>query len=271
MSEHAFLTPPPPGALPESGGAAATDPRIARAEGRLAMLRELAELGMALTRELTRRTLESPETPGAEVAANTNANDNPKSAPRAVPGPRHDPAESFARLSRAVRLTLALEAKAEEELGAVLAGVKAPSTESPPAAANDGGFISGRLPRDYPSAHRNRIRDAVFDAINREVTDIIPAHEALDALYERLIEGERYDAFVHRPFKEAVAAICDDLGLHPDWSRWTDDGFPPRAEGESGYVWQLLWGPSRDRVEKFRERDRQQAAGAPAARRPRLE
>ncbi|HWF01430.1 MAG TPA: hypothetical protein VG248_16640 [Caulobacteraceae bacterium] len=263
---NAFRTAPPPAALPESSSDDATDPRVARAEERLAMLRELAELGMALTRELTRRTLESPEAPEGGPAADAN----PKGAPRTIPGPRHDPAESFARLSRAVRLTLALEAKAEEELSALITGVKDRAAASPPA-ANDGGFPSGRLPRDYPSAHRNKVRDAIFDVINREVTDIYPAQETLDLLYERLIEGERYDAFVHRPLKEAVAAICDDLGLHPDWSRWTDDGFPPRPTGESGYDWQDCWGPTRARVEKLRELDRQQAAGAPAAGGPRLE
>ncbi|MDB5481336.1 MAG: hypothetical protein JWO83_2389, partial [Caulobacteraceae bacterium] len=213
-----------------------------------------------------RRTLEAPETPEAAPAADAN----PNAAPRAIPGPRHDPAESFARLSRAVRLTLALEAKAEEELSAVLAGVKDRSAESPPAANDDDGSWRP-LPRDYPSAHRNKIRDAVFDAINREVTDIYPAQETLDVLYERLIEGERYDAFVHRPLREAVAAICDDLGLNPDWSRWTDDGFPPRAQGERGHVWQDYWAPTRTRIEKLRDLDRQQAAGAPAAGGPRLE
>src|SRR5271165_5478725 len=117
MSKDALLPPPAPGSLPGGDSADTTDPRVARAEQRLAMLRELAELGMALTRELTRRTLQTSE---ALPAADANA----KSASRAIPGPRHDPAESFARLSRAVRLTLALEAKAEEELSALIAGVK---------------------------------------------------------------------------------------------------------------------------------------------------
>ncbi|HEY5105462.1 MAG TPA: hypothetical protein VII73_01685, partial [Caulobacteraceae bacterium] len=107
------------------------------------------------------------------------------------------------------------------------------------------------LPRDYPCAHRNRIRDAVFDVVNREVTDVDAADDVLDALYERLTEGERYDAFVHRPLKEAVAAICDDLGLTPDWSRWTGDGWPPPGNGPH-YQWQSLWAPSRERIGKPR-------------------
>jgi hypothetical protein len=241
MSDHALLTPPSRAPSPET---TAADPRIARAEQRLATLRELAELGMALTRELTRRTLEAREEP--EAAA---ANPNP---PRAVPGPRHDPAESFARLSRAVRLTLALEAKVEDDLNALIAGGMDRCAERAPADDGDDDDDAWlELPRDYPSAHRNRIRDAVYDVINREITDIYPAHEVLDALYERLTEGERYDAFVHRPLKEAVAAICDDLGLSPDWSRWTDDGWPPPGEGPR-YEWQSLWGPNRERIRKRR-------------------
>ena len=103
------------------------------------------------------------------------------------------------------------------------------------------------LPRDYPSAHRNRIRDAVFDVINREISDLIPAQEILDTLYERLTEGERYDAFVHRPLRAAVEAICDDLGLNPDWSRWADDAWAPPPPGSPRYAWQLIWAPSRRR------------------------
>jgi hypothetical protein len=48
---------PPSGALRERDGADAADPRIARAEQRLAMLRELSDLGMAMTRRLARRAL----------------------------------------------------------------------------------------------------------------------------------------------------------------------------------------------------------------------
>jgi hypothetical protein len=242
MSEPALLPPPSRDAFPDSDRATGPDPRVARAEQRLAMLRELAELGMALTRELTRRTLEAPEELPTPPAA--------KADPRTVPGPRHDPAESFARLSRAVRLTLALEATVEGELSDLRAGGIGGSAASPLADdAND--RVYEDLPRDYPSAHRNRIRDAVHEVINREIVDLIPAHEVLDTLYERLTEGERYDVFVHRPLKEAVAAICEDLGLHPDWGRWTGEGWPPPPEGPR-HAWQMLWAPRRGRVQERR-------------------
>jgi len=244
MSEQAPLTLPPRGVPPGSEDGAAADPRIVRAEQRLAMLRDLAELGMALARDLARRTLEAPDE--AEPAADADAGPNaaPRNASRAVPGPRHDPAESFARLSRAVRLTLALEARVDQELSALVTGEPGRAAESPLAGGDDDDGRYRLLSPDHPSAHRNRIRDAVFDVINREITELIPAHDILDALHERLTEGERYDDFVHRPFRETVAAICEDLGLHPDWSRWTDDGWPPPGDGPRK-MWQCLWAPHR--------------------------
>ena len=193
------------------------------------MLRELAELGMALAREVIRRALETPENPQAAPGAEAT----PASAPR--PAPRRDPADSFARLSRAVRLTLALEAAVEEQLSALRApGMdrSLPSRDSAAAADDDDDDYTdddddSPLPYDYPCARRNTIRDAVFDVINREITDIYPAQEILDTLYERLTEGERYDAFVHAPLRVAVAAICEDLGLHPDWTDWVGDDWTP--------------------------------------------
>jgi hypothetical protein len=236
MSPDASPDAPPPAGPPE--GDAASDPRIARAEQRVAMLRELAELGMALTREMARRALAPPAEPEAPAA-------------RAAAGPRHDPADAFARLSRAVRLTLALEAKADEALTALRAGAAVLAAQTPldPYGDDDDDADDRPPPRDYPSAWRNRIRDNVFDAINREVTDIYPAQEILDDLYERLTEGERYDAFVHRPLREAVEAICQDLGLHPDWSQWTDEGWPPPPQSGKRHAWERFWAPQRRRLQ----------------------
>ena len=62
----------------------APDPSILRAERRLRLLEELAEIGMELVRALKPRA-EAAETAGGK-----------------------DPADAFAPLSRAIRLTLAL-------------------------------------------------------------------------------------------------------------------------------------------------------------------
>ena len=211
---------------------------ITHAQRRLAMLRRLADLGMRLVEELTERAI----------------------AASGQPEPRHDPGQSFARASRAVRLTLALEARFEQDLANLRAG-GAPSAQTvdpypqPP-------FENPSKKKDHPSAHRNRTRDNVWDVMNSEVTDIYPAHELLDDLHERLTEGERYDRFLYRPLRESVEAICEDLGLTPDWSRWTEDGFPPDRP-DRRYNWPSLWRPDPERAERRRLANAEALADAP--------
>jgi hypothetical protein len=215
----ASLAPEPPAAM------------IERAEQRLTMLRRLAELGMKLAEELTQRTLAASKDPE----------------------PRHDPAGSFARVSRAVRLTLALEAKVDQDLAALRQGPAVQDIDWAAVPGQPRVFPSRRVSKDHPSAHRNKVRDNVWEVINEEVRDIYPAQEVLDSLHERLTEGERYDAFLFRPLRESVEAICADLNLTPDWSRWTDDGFPPDTR-TTRYDWPDMWSPDSARAEARRQR-----------------
>lgn len=212
---------------------------IEHAERRLATLRRLAELGMKLAEELAGRAV-----PGADR-----------------PEPKHDPAESFARISRAVRLTLALEAKFEQDLAALRAGdaVAAPSVDPHPRPPFDDPW--GLKKRDHPSAHRNRIRDNVWDVMNHEIEDLYQSQELLDSLHERLTEGERYDSVLYRPLRESVEAICKDLGLAPDWSRWTEDGFPPDTRNPR-HNWASMWRPNPERAEARRLANAERKAAA---------
>ncbi len=227
------------------------------------MLRDLAELGMEIARDLVRRTVNAPDDDKAASGTSCAAGAHARQAPR------HGPAQSFARLSRAIRLTIAFEARTDERLSALRAGAQPraprppaqarsqaqaqaqarpqatpqPKSPAPPAPAADPGWYRTLLPRNYPSAHRNKIREAVWSAMNITITDLREAHEKLDDLYEWLSEGERYDEFVELPFKEAVAAICDDLGLKPDWSRWNGEGFTQPPPGAPRRQWQNVWQP----------------------------
>ena len=213
---------------------------ITGAQRRLAMLGRLAELGMQLAEGLARR---------AAAAADDSE-------------PKHDPAESFARASRAVRLALALEARFEQDLAGLreaAAAASAAATTVATTVASTGDPLARpplanprRLnPRDHPSTHRNRIRDNVRDVMNHEITDIFPAQEMLDDLHERLTEGERYDSLLYRPLRESVEAICNDLGLTPDWSRWTEDGFPPETR-TTRRQWSSFWAPDPSRAKARR-------------------
>ena len=233
MSEHA--TPA------QSAAADAPDPRIARAEERLVMLRELAELGMQLARELTRIVAATPDS--AEAAPDADACFMPAPSPRR--GPRIDPAADFARLSRAVRLTLALEATVEDRLDALRAGEMDSAAED-----RDQPWVCHRpFPGDYSTSQRNKVRDAIFNIVDRDVTDLHQARDILETCHERLTESERYDAFGRLPLREAVETICEDLRFQPDWSLWTDeDGWPP-SPLTPRQIWDRFW-PTPEQLRK---------------------
>jgi hypothetical protein len=195
--------------------------RICNAEQRLAVLRDLTELGMALTRHLVRCTLDDSPAPAAEAAP--------------APAPRRDPADAFARLSRAIRLTLALEAKAEGQLAVLRTLAKAPAgAESP-------------FPGNHTCPRRNRVRNAVFDTVDREITgremsDYDLAKDILETTHESLAEGEAFEALVDLPLKEAVEKVFRYFKMQPDLSHWTEHGPPPstRAPAE---IWRRFWAP----------------------------
>jgi hypothetical protein len=186
---------------------AATDPRLAvalaRAERRLELLQELAGMGMSLARELNQRFIEGPHRPD----------------------PRPDPARAFAAVSRAVRLTLILEARTEKQILAWRRGDLSSLKELEPEP-----FLAPRF--DPPAQRRERVRDCVGAVIDREALDPNEAEWMRRRVQRELIEAETLDD--HRlkgGFRACVEAICDDLGLKPDWSRWSDDhGFDFEAD-----------------------------------------
>jgi hypothetical protein len=212
----------------ESDLSEALDRRIIHAEQRLEVLRELTELGMALARDLTRRALAAPEAPAAEAA----------------PAPRRDPADAFARLSRAIRLTVALEEKSEDQLIALRAGGMAPVAESPAVSehARKPWNEHAPFPGDHASPRRNAIRDAVFDVVDREVTDLETAYRILENTHDWLAEGKDFDFLVRRSLKDAVTAIFKYFDVPVDLSHWTDDG-PPPSTRTARQIWERFWPP----------------------------
>jgi hypothetical protein len=50
--------------------------------------------------------------------------------------------------------------------------------------------------------------------------------ELLDALEERLADDLPYIDVEYQPLRETVERLCADLGLSPDWSCWTEHGWP---------------------------------------------
>jgi hypothetical protein len=181
---------------------------VARAERRLRVLEEIGEIGMRLMRKL--------DDPPATKADAT----------------RPDPAAAFAKLSRAVRLTLDLEARVEEDLRAALAGevtAHEKRRETRDRLAGKGDDPDGP---DEKARHAavSRVEDQVEIAITREAESEKEYLERLAALEERLEWDEAYNDVRDQPFREVVEALCKDIGLTPDWSDWSDDGWPGPPE-----------------------------------------
>jgi hypothetical protein len=106
----------------------------------------------------------------------------------------------------------------------------------------------------HADTHAGRVRALVWDVINHETDDIYRGQRLVEALHERLIESDRFDAFLYRPLKEGVEAVCADLGLTPDWSRWTGEGWAPSPIRRQ---WELCWD-----IYDPRERARERSSGS---------
>lgn len=190
---------------------------IARAERRRAMLEHLAEVGTALADEIAKRFIDGPY----------------------YPEPRNDPGRSFAAVSRAVRLTLALEGKLDEQIVALRNG-SAP-VRSAPASVDRG--ASTRLAPE-------RVRDMVKTVLSRETGDKEEADRVESRIHECLVEREDYEALLSGDLRQCVEAICSDLGLDPDWSCWSDEEGFVRASGDPLRDWPSAPDGTRSRLEE---------------------
>ena len=164
-----------------------TDPAPTSAQLRHAMLHELAEIGMELARDL--RDQQKIE-------------------------PRPDAGLVYARIARAVRQTLALQARLEAE--AKVETVRA-------VRANAGG-------KKAQVSHivTNIIEDDDEDSDAETV-------ERLTRLYEHLADKDDCD-FADKSVPEIVAQVCHDLGVPFDPQRWQNPPPPclPREAAGGG-------------------------------------
>jgi hypothetical protein len=152
---------------------------------RLAMLHELAQIGMRLARGVEREA-EAPDVSAGDLVL------------------------KFARVARAVRQTLALETRIEGELAT--------------RAREDAAAGAVRLERETRArlaGRKTAIRCAVEQAIEAEA-DHHELEGLFDHLEERLQDRADTD-FLDRPVGELVARICRDIGVTPDMSLWQDE------------------------------------------------
>jgi hypothetical protein len=170
-----------------------------RAARRLAVLGELAEIGLALARSLGRQV--------ADAAAA-----EPAGRPRPSGG---DPALAFSRIARAVRLTLALEARFDQDGQAAEAERAARRADDERARLDR--RIGGLILKDEARA----IARAAIEAEAGERGGEIDVERLLADLDERLEDEADWDC--DRPIGEMVARICRDLGVAFDADAWVDE------------------------------------------------
>jgi hypothetical protein len=158
----------------------AIDLAVARAQRCLAMLERLAEKGLALA--------EAVEENGSKESA-----------------------DAFAKLSRAVRLTIALMTKVEEgprqRTGGGVAQARSPATDQNADPADPYAPLK--------TGRKAQVRDLVREVIDRETPDAEENDILVDALEERLLCDEAYDDIEGLPLREVVEHLCADLQLKP--------------------------------------------------------
>jgi hypothetical protein len=174
---------------------------------------------------------------------------SPESAKQVVMRGHRDAADAFHTVTRALRLTMALETATAERLSDLRNGVdkrrgkaeEAAVAGEPPEPAEDADASMG--------VYRDTVRELVSEAIAAEITDDESlAREMRGQLRERLSERDLFGPLMYRPLREVVARICDDIGLAPDWSRWEGDGWSADYSPPRGPDWPLPWKPRRARI-----------------------
>jgi len=176
----------------------------AREVWRERVLREMAELDLALMRALTGQAL-------ARVEAGEAAG---------------DAAQAASRAARSLRLTLALEERFAKARRARLADVAAEEAVSEAEEQHAATRRELRL-----MFRKHKVMSIVEEAIGGEAEGE-RAEALLIQLTERLEAPEDEADFHDRPYGELAARICRELGLDPDWSLWANE---PWAREEAEY------------------------------------
>jgi hypothetical protein len=183
---------------------AAVQPAILRAEKRLRLLEEIADIGMEMIRALR------PNAETADVAAADGGS-----------AKRRDPVARYASLSRTLRLTFTLEAKTDQELIELQADLTHTRRREHRVAA-----WSATAAGDARDGNRrDEVRRCVRAAADREAESPEQLDDFHLAIEQRLTEDVSYAGIEARPLRESVERLCLDVCLYPDWRRWTGSGW----------------------------------------------
>jgi len=192
-------------------------------ERQLWVLGRLAEAGLNVALAIERQAM---------AAADAGAGD-PEAAPagRVVEG---DIALAYSRAARAVRLTVALQAKLIKDLQALDEGL---------ARKRRGDQVNAsRALEASQAARKARVERIVERVIQAETFDEGEVDRLTEAAYERLDHDEIYGDLLARPVSEIITLVCRDLGLSPDWSRLAEEAWAQEEieSGVAGSPWTTL-------------------------------
>jgi hypothetical protein len=188
-----------------------TDPSLERTDRHLRTLQELAEIGMEMARLLRDEAscFAHRASQGRASQDRTPGDPERRSAP--------DLALQFARIARAVRQTVALEARLVEERAAFDERVAQ-------AARRQADHLTAE--RKKQGAARKLKATVLVEQIIQADVDRDGESERAEALFDDLcafVVDSRTDAdYADRPVGEILLQICKDLGIAPDWSLWPE-------------------------------------------------
>jgi hypothetical protein len=170
----------------------------------IAMLRQLADITMDLTRALGRLALEKAAEGDAKAAGNLGV--------------------VVTRVGRALRQTIAYRRKIEDQLRE--GADKRAAEEAQQKAQQIQHVAQARRSRSVDRKHM--IRRAVEQVLANQQADddedeSTEREDRFDELYERLDEYESFTDFTDRPVSAFVADICNALGLEFDWDQFAYD------------------------------------------------
>jgi len=205
---------------PASAEPHADDARIAVAEMWLCMLGALMEVARRFCRYLVHRAMPFGLGPKAPYLALRFSG---------------DPAAVFKRVLRIARFAAVLYLKIQTQIAAWKAGapfdLDAFLAEAPRITRR---AKSGRDAADSDlEAWADEEWEYLAEWESLHEVEIVVVRKGFDFLERsaRQRQEDKYQDLLKGPLKDAVAAICKELGLKPDWRLWTENGFPPPAGG----------------------------------------
>ncbi len=192
-----------------------TDPTLAIAELQLAILAEVVQMSLAVSRGYAAASLAAAN--AVEVILADEFWQPETGRAGALAGAR-EAADSFQKVTRSLRLSMKLQMETAETVRDLRAGIVPQRKAASPFDLKD----AGGTPACPETLVRRRPAGSCDAADN-------PDLDRLETDLERLVEFDRPNGPARASFREKVDEICLDIGIAPDWKAWRI-GRPPKFQ-----------------------------------------